>query len=271
VRAARQLLTASHAQRFKLSAMQSPDEPPAGGSGEPSARHEKIAMSDADGVLLSDLVKGFRSATYSKALEALRTIHIELHAALPHADLDFDALHLKTQDIGNMVSRTWLPVLKDKVLKGKSKGFINLAHGERAMATLRAFAARVNDVVNYTINKRDGLVRTADAAGPSAPPPPPALALPPPPAPLPDPEAPEEAAASEAEEEEEQEDDNEPLPPPVSQTRAPRCPWQPQGGAPCQSAQHATCSHGACGHSHCALLQSRRGYPPCAVHAAPAG
>ena len=253
--------------------MQSPDEPPAGGPGEPSARHEKIAMSDADGALLSELVKGFRSTTYQKGLEALRAIHIEVHTAQPHADLDFDALNLKTQDIGNMVARTWLPVLNGKVLKGKSKSFINLAHGERAMATLREFAARANDVVNYSITKRDGLVRTADAAGPSAPPPPPApLPLPPPPAPLPDPEAPEEQAAGEGEEEEEeQEDDSEPLPPPVSQTRPPRCPWQPQGGGPCQSAQHAMCCHGACGQSHCGLLQSRRGYPPCAVHVAPAG
>ena len=268
------LLTAPYVQRFILSAMQSPNEPAGGGSGEPSARHEKVAMSEDDAALLSQLVKGFRSTTQPKALEALRAIHVEVHSEHAHPGKDFDALNLKTQDIGNMVSRTWLPLMNGK-RKGKAKNFVNDAHAQRLMDTLRVFAARSNDVENYAITKRDGLVRTADAAGPSAPPlllPPPLPPLPPPPpAPPPAPEAPEEAPPGEAEEEGEQEDDSEPLAPPAPTARPPSCPWQPKGGAPCKSAQHPACCHGACGQSHCGLLQSRRGYPPCAAHHAPVG
>jgi len=252
--------------------MMSPKEADAAAPGAAGAKHERQAFSETDIVLLDTVVPPMKSTTQQHVLNALSAIHSELHPTQAHPAKDFDAYNLKLTDVGNVTRRDWLPLMNGK-RKGKAKNFINDAHAERLMATLREFGRRGNDVVHYDISRQRGLVRkdvgeAVPAAGASAP----ASISPPapPPPPLPDEPAPEDAgAAAEAEAEAEAEDSAEPGPAPP--TRAPRCPWQPKGGGPCKSALHATCSHGACGQSHCALLQSRRGYSPCTVHVAPAG
>jgi hypothetical protein len=95
-----------------------------------------------------------------------------------HVDLqkpkDFEALLLKETDIGNISNCLWPPVIGDKKLNGESLKSINLEHAQRLMAALRDFAARASDFVHYKIDKKDGLVRLAEAAadGAAAPPPP---------------------------------------------------------------------------------------------------
>ena len=257
-------LTAS-LQRFNQSALLSPKEAAGDGAAAASARHEKGGFSEENITLLNKLVVAFRSTTQKKALEALEAIHKEVHKDLQKPK-DFAALRLKETDIGNISNRLWLPVIGEKKLKGKSKSFINMEHAQRLMTTLDVFAERATDFVHYKIDKKNGLVRLAAAAAGSA-----AAAPPPPPAPPPPLPEPEEAAEAEPEEEAEEEDAGEPLQPlPEPAKRPQRCPWQPLGGAPCSSRQHAHCDNGSCGQSHCALLQERRGYPPCAAHRAPA-
>ena len=73
---------------------------------------------------------------------------------------DFDSAGLVTQDVGSMASRDWLPLMKGEIKGARSlKRCINLAHGQRIMATLHEFAKRGNDIVNYTIDRTAGLVR----------------------------------------------------------------------------------------------------------------
>jgi len=225
------------AQRFSLSALLSPKEAADAVPGAADkARHELKGFSESNIAMLDALVKAIR---------------------------------------GSIASRTWLPMIKGK-RAGKAKGFVNDAQAQRLMDTLDVFGKRANDVVHFSITKKEGLVRVAGdpsaaAGGSDAPPPAPAplapVAMPLPPPPL-EAEEEEEAAEKEAEE-----DSNEPppAPPPPPQQRPPRCPWQPLGGAPCLSGQDASCDHGACGGSHCGLLRSKRGYPPCSLHRAPAG